>query len=258
MLLRALEVLTSWDIACDAWVFSGDLSDDGSPESYRFLREHVADAAARVGVRVIWGSGNHDDRPMLRAELLDAPGVGPVDTETDLAGLRVLTVESSVPGVPWGVLGEDTLAWLADRLASPAPLGTLLVVHHPPIPVPQPAANLLWPLTNPEALARLLRGTDVRAILSGHVHQASFGTLAGVPVATAPALAYTQDLTAGRTQRGQDAHQGFSLVEVFADAVVTTVVPLEGARGVHRPVTAAQARAAVATHGPPVSGSARP
>lgn len=28
---EALAVLTSWNVRCDAWVFSGDLSDDGSP-----------------------------------------------------------------------------------------------------------------------------------------------------------------------------------------------------------------------------------
>ena len=27
----ALDVLTTWGVRCDAWVFSGDLSDDGSP-----------------------------------------------------------------------------------------------------------------------------------------------------------------------------------------------------------------------------------
>lgn len=233
---RALDVLTTWNVRCDAWLFSGDLSDDGSTESYRLLRRLVSDAAGAVGVRVLWASGNHDDRPTFRRELLDAAGDAPLDAEHDLDGLRVLVVDTAVGGVPWGEVAPASLAWLADRLRTPAPLGTLLVLHHPPIPQPQTAHNVLWPLRNPEAVARLLPGTDVRAILSGHVHQPSFGTLAGVPVVTAPALAYAQDLAAGRDQRGHDAHQGFALVDVYAHTVVSTPVFLDAGAAVHRRV----------------------
>lgn len=225
-LSRALAILTSWNVACDAWVFSGDLSDDGSPESYARVRSLVGAAARAEGVQVIWGNGNHDSLAAFRAGLLGG-GTGPVNTEHWIGGLRILTVDSTVAGVAWGEYSAATLAWLAERLATSAPEGTLLVTHHAPLPQPQAAPNTLWPLVNPEALADLMRGSDVRGILAGHVHQASFGMLAGVPVMVAPALAYGQDLTAGRDLRSQDAGQGFSLVEVYDHTIVSTPVLLD-------------------------------
>lgn len=242
-LRRALDVLTTWNVRADAWVLSGDLSDDESPESYRTVRALVTDAAGAVGARVVWANGNHDDRAMFRREVLDAAGDGEVNTSHDIDGLRVLVLDTNVPGVPWGEVSAASLAWLADRLDERARLGTVLVMHHAPIPQPQTAANLRWPLRNPDALAELVAGSDVRVVLTGHVHQPSFGTLAGVPVATAPSLACAQDLTAGRDQRGQDAHQGFALIDVHTDSVVVAPVFLDVAAGVHPPVTDAEARA---------------
>ncbi len=236
-LVAALEVLTTWDHACDAWVFTGDLSDDGSPESYRDLRALVTGAADAAGVRVIWATGNHDDRATFRAELLDAePSGAPYLAAHDLAGLRLLVVDTNVPGVPWGRVADGSLTWLRERLQRPAPAGTLLVLHHAPLPVVQDAAAL-WPLRDADAVAEVVRGSDVRAILSGHFHQAGYGMFAGVPVAQAPALAYSIDPTAGRTLRGHDAHQGFALVQVYDDTVVHTVVPLGRGAPVTEPVS---------------------
>lgn len=234
-LRAALDVLTSWNVRCDAWVFSGDLSDDGSPASYAWLRQQVLDAAAAAGdVSVVWAAGNHDDRAAFRAGLLDGSpaDAGPLLTEHDLGGLRVLVLDTSIPGEPAGEVGPEALAWLGERLATRAEHGTLLVAHHPPLPPLQDAA-WRWPLRNPGALAAVLAGSDVRAILSGHHHHSAFGTLAGIPVAAATSLVYTQDLTLGRDLRGQDAAQGFHLVEVYDDSVVHTVAPLARGTGVH-------------------------
>lgn len=240
-LVEALEVLTSWDHPCEAWVLTGDLSDDGSPESYRDLRGLVTSAADAVGARVVWANGNHDDRAVFREVLLGAaPSGEPYVAEHTLGDLRVLVVDTTVPGVPWGRVDAGSLEWLRGRLARPAPRGTLLVLHHAPLPVVQDAAAL-WPLRDADAVAHVVRGSDVRAILSGHFHQAGYGTFAGIPVAQAPALAYSIDTTAGRTLRGHDAHQGFALVQVYEDTVVHTVVPLGRGPAVNAPVTPAEA-----------------
>ena len=242
-LLRALDVLTSWNARCDAWVFSGDLSDDGSPSSYAWLRETVLDAAGSVGVPVVWATGNHDDAASFRAGVLGEPSasgvVEPVNFETDVAGLRVLVLDSNVAGTPAGTVAAESLAWLGERLAEPAAsgFGTVLVVHHAPLPPLQDAA-WQWPLTNPDALAEVVRGSDVRAVLSGHFHHSAFGVWAGVGVCVAPSLVYTQDVTRGRDLRGQVTNTGFSLVEVYDDVVTHTVVPLEVGRGVHDAIAA--------------------
>ncbi len=240
----ALAVLTSWRLPVDAWVFSGDLSDDGSPASYAWLHDRVADAAAQVGAAVVWGNGNHDEVGAFRAGL-GLRGWAAVNTETFVRGLRILTVDSNLAGVPEGLVTVQTLAWLDGRLDAAAPAGTVLVVHHAPVPQPQDAAHL-WPLLNADALAEVVRGRDVRVILSGHFHQTGFGTLAGVPVAMATSLAYTQDVGVSPDLRGQAAHTGFNLVELYDSSVVVTAVPLDPGVGVHEVLTSEDVRGRLA------------
>ena len=162
----------------------------------------------------------------------------PLNRTYDLRGLRFIALDSVVADRPEGRLSEVSLAWLSELLATPAVHGSILALHHPPVPPVQDAAGL-WPLTNPGALAEVVRGSDVRLIIGGHFHQTSFTTLAGVPVAAASSLTYTQDLTAGRTLRGQDAHAGFNLIEVHEEQVVVTAVQLDVGVGVHRALSPA-------------------
>ena len=56
-----------------AIVLTGDLTDLGEPDAYRRLRDAVEPVAQDHGTQVSWVAGNHDERPALRAGLLDAP-----------------------------------------------------------------------------------------------------------------------------------------------------------------------------------------
>src|SRR6478752_6497868 len=53
------------------FVFSGDLSDKGSPESYEHLTQIVDEAFEPFGVPVLLGLGNHDNRVAFRRVVLD-------------------------------------------------------------------------------------------------------------------------------------------------------------------------------------------
>lgn len=237
---RALSILSRWGDAVDAWVFSGDLSDDGSAASYAWLTERVGSAARTAGVDIIWGNGNHDDTATLRTAL-GLSGVGPILTEHDLAGLRILTLDTTNGDDPGGLVSPESLDWLADRLRTTSEQGTVLVLHHTPLPQPQTAADL-WPLRNPGDLAAVIRNSEVRLILSGHFHQTGFGLFAGIPVAMATSLAYTQDVAACPDLRGQTMHTGFSLVELHEEGFQITAVPLDAGAGVHPVVTDGEAR----------------
>lgn len=236
----ALAVLLRWGGSVDAWVFSGDLSDDGSAASYRWLADTVMPAAAAAGVPVIWGNGNHDDTALFR-QGLGVSGSGPVLAEYSLDGLRVLTLDTTIADEAAGEVSPDALAWLAERLSVAAHDGTVLVMHHTPLPQPQTAAAL-WPLRNPTDVTAVIQGSDVRLILSGHFHQTGFGTLADVPVAMATSLAYTQDVTVAPDLRGQDAHTGFSMVTLSPAGIQITGVALDTGLAVHPPVTDQDAR----------------
>ncbi|MEU4016091.1 metallophosphoesterase [Microbacterium sp. NPDC028030] len=213
-----------------AIVITGDLADLGEPDAYRRLRAAVEPVARELGAPVAWVAGNHDERPALRQGLLDLePTEDPVTGVWDLDGLRLIALDSSVPGWHHGDIDHDQLSWLAEQLADPAPHGTVLALHHPPIPSHLPLFDVLE-LRHQDELADVIRGTDVRGILAGHLHYSSHGTFAGVPVSVASATCYTMNVARPPADvNGMDAAQAFHLVHVYPDTITHTVVPVTDA-----------------------------
>lgn len=248
-LARALTVFEASGIAPDAIVVTGDLADLGEPAAYAALRGLIEPFAERLGARVLWVMGNHDERGAFREGLLDeAADLRPVDRVDELNGLRVITLDTTVPGAHYGELRDEQLQWLRDELATPAPLGSILAMHHPPVPSVLPLAVSVE-LRGQSRLAAVLRGTDVRTIIAGHLHYSTFATFAGIPVSVASSTCYSQDLTVptGGT-RPQDGAQTFNLVHVFADTVVHSVVPIDAPRTLEY-IDAAEVRRRLSTAG---------
>jgi 3',5'-cyclic-AMP phosphodiesterase len=226
----ALTRLARLDHAPQVLVFTGDLADRAEPEAYARLREIVEPAAADMGAVVVWVMGNHDERTAYSLGLFGEASDATQDRVLDVAGLRVVALDTSVPGYHHGELRDAQLAWLADVLATPAPHGTLLALHHPPIPIPMMPAAEVIELLEQERLAEVLRGTDVRCILGGHFHYSTYSTFAGIPVSVASATCYTSDpAPLERFVSGVDGHQAITMVHVYDDRIVHTVVPVDEA-----------------------------
>jgi 3',5'-cyclic AMP phosphodiesterase CpdA len=226
-LQRTLAAIENLAVRPDAILFTGDLTDLGEPEAYAALKAAVEPVAARLDAALVWVAGNHDERPELRASLLGgAPTLEPVTGEWDLGGLRLLALDTSVPGWHHGDLDDAQLAWLRDVLATPAPLGTLLAMHHPPVPSHLPLFDILE-LRHQDRLADAIAGTDVRGILAGHLHYSTHGMFAGVDVSVAAATCYTMNLARPALRvNGMDAGQSFHLVHVYDDTITHAVVPV--------------------------------
>ncbi len=258
-LLRQLfdEVLAS-GARPEAVVFTGDLADQGEAEAYVKLRAIVEPACKALGAKVIWAMGNHDDRGNFRAGLLDEPADNaPVDRSYFINGLRIITLDTSVPGFHHGDLSEAQLDWLAAELATPAPDGTILALHHPPVPSVLDL-SVLVELRGQSALAGVLRNSDVRTILGGHLHYSTTATFAGIPVSVASATCYTQDLNVpvGGT-RGRDGGQAFNLVHVYEHTIVHSVALLGDTPDVGEKVPAAEVQRRLAEAGVRIPRTAR-
>ena len=226
-LRRTLASVEALGIRPDAIVFTGDLTDLGEPEAYAALRTAIEPVAARLGAPVVWVAGNHDERPALRRDLLRLEATEePVTAVHDLGGLRLIVLDTTVPGWHHGDLDDTQLEWLRLELTTAAPLGTILAMHHPPLPSHIPLFDILE-LRDQSRLARVVAGTDVRAILAGHLHYSTTGTFAGVPVSVAAATCYTMDLARPAVEvNGMDAGQSFHLVHVYDDTITHAVVPV--------------------------------
>ncbi|KQW07470.1 3',5'-cyclic-nucleotide phosphodiesterase [Leifsonia sp. Root4] len=224
---RALQRLRALGVRLDAMVFTGDIADLAEEDAYRRVRGLVEPVAEELGATLVWVMGNHDERVRFRRELLDSPpDSAPIDRVDMVRGLRIITIDSTVPGYHHGEITREQLDWLAEVLSTPAPHGSILALHHPPIPTPLAAMTILE-LQQQQELAAVIEGSDIRAILGGHLHYASTSLFAGIPVSVAPATCYTMDVAApDRNLMGVDGGQSFSLVHVYADRVVHSVVPL--------------------------------
>lgn len=226
---RALGAIEDSGVRPDVIVFTGDLVDLGERRAYADLRALVEPFAHRLGAAVVWVMGNHDERAAFRAELWDEQtgDQRPVDRVDEFDGLRIVTLDTTVPGHHYGEITDAQLTWLAGVLSTPAPLGTILAMHHPPVPSVLALAATVE-LRDQRRLADVLRGTDVRGIIAGHLHYSTFATFAGIPVSVASSTCYAQDLTVpvGGT-RPQDGAQAFNLVHVYDDTIVHAVVPVE-------------------------------
>jgi len=231
---RALDRIARVEPPPQALVFTGDLTESGEPEAYRTLRSLVESASQQIGAQVVWCMGNHDERAAYARELFDAePTDEPQDRVYDVAGLRIVSLDTSVPGWHHGEITDRQLSWLATQLATPAKHGTILALHHPPMPSPLVPDVAILELRDSERLAGLLRGSDVRAILGGHYHFTAHSTFVGIPVSVASATCYAMDTAPlDRLTSGVDGHQAINMVHVYDDRIVHTVVPLAEAREV--------------------------
>lgn len=228
-LRAALDLVEAMDAAPEAVLVSGDLTNDAQPDDYRAARAVLGPVLDRLGVPLVVIPGNHDDPALLREHLIgQAPGAGTMDSVTWLGGTRLVAVDSSLAGEDRGQVSDAQLGWLTAELATPAPEGTVLAIHHPPLRSSPVGLFDHIGLERPEALAEVLRGSDVRMVLCGHAHHVGAGAVAGIPVWIAPSLAYAADVTAPHEQFRGLAFGGITRVDVFPGEVLATLIPLEG------------------------------
>jgi 3',5'-cyclic-AMP phosphodiesterase len=180
-------------------VLSGDLANEGDEESYRRLNDLLA-PLAEDGLTLLFGMGNHDARaPFRRALLADVSTLddgAPLFYSRTFGELRIIVLDTAVPGCEHGDLDQAQLTWLADELASPAPDGDVIVMHHLPMGrtvTKQDELEQFSAFRAGEALAAVLRGKRVAGILGGHWHAATMGVWQGIVTAAAPATAFLGD-----------------------------------------------------------------
>ncbi len=222
-ILEVIEGLATPDLV----LLTGDLADEGHPDSYKRLRPVIDAFSKKTGIPVMYLPGNHDKRPAFRFNLLD---LEENEENTDqilwCGGLRVIGLDSTALDGPHGEFDDAQLDWLDAELNKPAPLGTIIAFHHPPIPGPIDAINLII-LRNPERFSKIIEGRGVKMILAGHTHHASAGLLGNVPVWVATATAYQIDVRASDSGflRGIPG-SGFSRIDVTNDGAFATHIPM--------------------------------
>jgi Icc protein len=192
----------------DLVIVSGDIADDGTPAAYELALSEIGAFAAARAIPHVYCTGNHDAREafvqVLGSGHLDQRG-DDIGRPANLAdrccavsthrGIRVITLDTLVPGEVAGEIGQAQLAWLSQTLARPADAVTVIVLHHPPLDV-RPALGREIALRDRHALLAAVRSHDIVAMLCGHLHYQLCAHPHGIPVWVTPGVNTRLDRTA--------------------------------------------------------------
>jgi 3',5'-cyclic AMP phosphodiesterase CpdA len=187
----AVDRLNALDPRPDLVVITGDLVNGPKPGEYEAL------ARLMEPLTLPWCAipGNHDDRAGLREFCAGQPWLppdGPFFQYTiDHLPVRIIALDTQAPGEVPGVLCDQRLDWLADRLAEAPGRPTVLLMHHPPYEIGIGFMDKLRCFGRVERLAELVeRHPAIERILCGHVHRQTCVRWHGTLASTVPAISF--------------------------------------------------------------------
>ncbi|WP_186389337.1 MULTISPECIES: phosphodiesterase [unclassified Stappia] len=200
---RAVEALNALDPQPDAVVITGDLADGPDLREYAGVQRLISRIKAPVYVL----PGNHDSTAMMRETLI---GVGPINEgengkmhyAVDIGDVRLVALDSAVPGAPHGTLGEAQLAWL-DQALSASDRPTLIALHHPPARTGIGHMDRIG-LTDSDAFAEVIsRHSHVQRVMCGHVHRTIVAAVGNTIMTLCPSTAHQVVLDLADRGEGQ-------------------------------------------------------
>lgn len=191
-LAAALRRIDGLDPRPDLLVATGDLTADGTPEEYAAL----GDLLSGSGLPYLLIPGNHDLRENLRDGFPDQPWEDGrfLLYAVDDWPLRIVALDSVVPGAHQGEICSGRCRWLDGKLAEAPDKPTIILLHHPPFVTGIGHMDRMG-LVDPTGLAEVVaRHDQVIRILSGHAHRPIQSMFAGVPASVAPATSFQLQL----------------------------------------------------------------
>lgn len=176
-LAQAVASINGESPTIDAVVITGDLTNTGTQPEYDQLVATLADLDAPMFPL----PGNHDVRDRVKASFPDAPWADcdHASWVTEVAGVRIVGLDSTIPGEPGAEFDDDREEWLRGVLGDEHAGPTMLAMHHPPF-----TTGIEW-MDNAgfiglDALTRVLTDLPVDRVICGHLHRPIVGTVAGI------------------------------------------------------------------------------
>jgi len=190
MLERCVQEILRLRQRPDLVIATGDLVDFGRPEEYAHLRQLLAP----LPMPVYLIPGNHDERDALREAFPDHPYLRQWPPFVQYAiedwPLRIVALDTLIPGQGGGELCEERLAWLERALAAQPDKPTLVIMHHPPFQTLIGHMDKQG-LRGSDGLAKVIgRHPQVERVLCGHIHRPIQVRFGGTLASTCPSPAH--------------------------------------------------------------------
>lgn len=227
-LATCVAAINKLDPKPDLVLVTGDLVDAGRRDEYERLRTLLAP----LDMPFYLIPGNHDERDALRVVFPDHRYLGTEGfiqyTVEDLP-VRIVALDTLVPGKGGGELCAERLAWLDRTLAAAPGKPTIVMQHHPPFRT-HIAGMDKFGLEGIAGLREVIqRHPQVERLICGHLHRPIEARFAGTIASTCPSPAHQVHL-----DMKPDGLFGFILeppgfqLHVFAEGepLVTHTVPI--------------------------------
>ena len=176
-LAAAVERLNQETVPPRAVLATGDLTDHGTEAEMAMLLGLLAP----IDAPILAVPGNHDVRETFRTAF-DLPWAADdnLSWAVDVDDLRIIGLDTIVPGSHAGLFDDDRRAWLTAALDEADDRRVLIAMHHAPF-----LSGIGWmdrtALEGREAFAEVVSGrSNVERIVCGHLHRPQVATVAGV------------------------------------------------------------------------------
>ena len=188
-----LDYIQRENIDPDAVIITGDLSDDGSTDSYERLKLSLKKITSPVYLL----PGNHDRKANLTETFpefnylkntIRDEGHEYICYTVEDRRLLLICLDTSTLGQHGGDLGPNRLQWLEQTLASRPDVPTMIAMHHPPF------ASAIGhmdrsPFKMRDRLAGVIRrNPQVIRLTCGHIHRSITTGFGGTIATVAPGV----------------------------------------------------------------------
>ena len=194
---RAFDAVAAFTPCPDAILLTGDLTECGLDAEYVNLAGLIRRHLPPVPLFVI--AGNHDRREKLREHLAHLPGVTAdpfyVQYAVEDFSVRLIMLDTVVPGAGHGELRPEQLHWLDHTLAQVPDKPTLIGMHHPPFACGIAHMDRIR-LLNATAFVEVIgRHKQVERIVCGHHHRAITAKVAQAIASISPSVAHQVEMS---------------------------------------------------------------
>jgi len=198
-LRRAVEHLNRRLPRPAAVLITGDLADEGAADAYGVLREILTGLA----MPFCMVPGNHDHKGRLRAAFPEhtyLSGIAEPDGRRAMCcciedfPLRLIGLDTVIPGEHGGGLSPGRLAWLDRVLAEQAATPTLVFMHHPPFASGIGHMDGEIFIRKDDLADVIRRHPQVERLTCGHIHRAISRRFAGTVATVCPGIGMQLDL----------------------------------------------------------------
>lgn len=185
-----VDLLNSMRPRPEVVLLTGDLTDNGDRQEY----ERLAEILEPLEIRALLLAGNHDHTPTLLEVLGGSVPDGLPDTHfsyvVDDLPVRLVGLDTSVPGAEHGEFDDARSDWLDLNLRRAPRTPTLIFMHHPPF-----RTGIRWmDLTRLRGADRfeavIAANPQVRLVVAGHLHRPVQTTIGSAMVSICPSTAF--------------------------------------------------------------------